>query len=240
MQKKTREFSLGRFYNRDTVQDIVVWAQGMIDGPTHNGGVLRPGAIEPGIARIAARGNSELEHLAASWRNQQFSIPAAIEQSRIELETAKTDLGACKKVLKAHRAEYMRRHHGLEPAAPGTRSTSVGFWILAGLFAFFEMPLTAAAFERLLATDAERAVATVGAAAIIIGLSHTIGFWFAKPAPSLGQRLVGWLLVFTLGVILATLSAVRVDAIKRNVTEPPKSTPEVRLEVPEKGRSFHV
>ncbi len=219
---------------------LIVWVDALIDGPTHNGGVLPGGAIEPGIARIASRMKAQLESLAASWRHQQYSTPVAIEQTTIEMDTAKADLNARESVLEAYLAEYKRTHRGLEPPAPRTRSRQVGLSILAGLFTLFEVPLTGAAFERLLATDWERLIATVGAAAIIICLSHQIGIWFAKPAKTIGQRLFGWLLVMTLAVILATLSIVRIDAIKQRLRELPKSTPEVRIALPEEGRSLHV
>ncbi len=214
---------------------LVVLFQGMLDGPAHSGGVLPTGTIEPGIARIAARGKGRIESLAANWGHYQFSIPGEIEQARIELETAQSDLVRCEEVLEAHRAEYRRTHRGLDPPATGTSARSIGFWCVAAFLTVCEVPFTSSAFALFPISDWERLLVTVGASGVIIALSHEIGVLFARPAKTLGQRLVGWLLVMVLAVILAGMSAVRTEAIKERMKEPVKSAPEVRLQLP--GRS---
>jgi hypothetical protein len=238
-ETETKELGSKRFLSLIVLRKLVVLAQGMIDGPAHTGGILPPGTTDPGISRIASRGRTRIESLAANWGHYQFSIPAEIEKARIELETAKSDLVGCEEVLAAHRAEYRRTHRGLDPPATGFRSERVGFWGLAAVFTVCEMPLASAAFAVLPISDWERLVATLGASAVTIALSHEIGVSFARPAKTIGQRLVGWVLVIVLAVILAGMSAVRTEAIKGRMKAPLKSTPEVWLQLPEKGEVLH-
>jgi hypothetical protein len=235
-----REFKPKRFSNLVVLRKLTVWAHGVTDGPTHAGGVLPPGAIEPGLARIHSRGKSRIESYALSWGHCQFTIPAALEQARIELESAQSDLDHREGVLQAHVAEYRRTHRGMVPAATGTRARNIGFWILGAFFTGCEMPLTSAAFAALPISDWERLVATLGAAAVTIALSHQIGVSFARPAKTIGQRIFGWVLVVVLGVILAAMSAVRMQAIREHSNQPGISTPEVRLQFPQKGGALHV
>jgi len=219
---------------------LIVWTQGLIHGPKHQGGVLPLGTLEPPIAQIRSWTVGRLEYLAARWNNYRHSIPAAMRQAEIELEIARTDLQRREETLSAHITEYKRTHNGMEPAAPGRQSPSIGFWILAGFFVLGEMPFTGAAFERLLPTDWERLIATIGASAIMIGLAHQIGIWFARPAKTIAQRLFGLVLIMTLAGVLAGLSLVRTEAVKKRLEEPVKSIPEVHLRFQKGGLSRHA
>src|SRR5579872_661662 len=99
---------------------LLVWFQAMTAAPMHTGGGLSPGKTDPGLARIASRRNAELESLAANRGDYLHSIPAAINQARIDLETAQCDLDRCEAVLEAYRDEYKKTHRGLDPASTVT------------------------------------------------------------------------------------------------------------------------
>jgi hypothetical protein len=219
---------------------LIVWTQGLIHGPKHPGGVLPLGTLEPPIAQIRSWTVGRLEHLAARWNDYRHSIPAAMRQAEIELDIARTDLQRREETLAAHIAEYKRTHNGLAPPAAGKQSLRIGFCIAAGFFVLGEMPFTGAAFERLLPTDWERLIATIGASAVMIGLAHQIGIWFARPAKTIAQRLVGLVLIMTLAGVLTGLSLVRTEAVKKRLEEPVKSTPEVHLRLRKGGLTHHA
>jgi hypothetical protein len=121
----------------------------------------------------------------------------------------------------------------MDPLSGKAGTRKLGFWLIAACCVIGEIPFTSAAFERMLPTDWERIVATLGASVVTIFLSHAIGDWFARPAKTLGQRVFGWGMVATLVLVLSALSLARTETVRRHLQQPAKSAPEVRLQMHE-------
>src|SRR5258708_7731563 len=71
---------------------IIVWWKGRTWGPKHKGEALPLGTLESPVSQIHQWTERRLQRLVAIWGHHQHSIPAAIEQITIAVDSASGEL----------------------------------------------------------------------------------------------------------------------------------------------------